>query len=168
MDFREVRREHNQVQKTRVEEGFRSDMNFESQMLETLNMNNGYLLIILRLMDEFTILKINGVNQAGKLTPEYYYQLWEILDMIINYISCKMDDSLKKNIKKRMDDLFDRVNTCFTNHSNGEMFMNVFESRRLRKDLGQVFEDLLENMEKRGMLTYKAEDPSKAMGDFTD
>jgi hypothetical protein len=149
MQLNDIRKEINNTQKTRVQQGFQSDMNFDSQVLETLNMNNGYLLIILRLMDEFTLLKVNGIGeQRNKNSPEYYYQLWEILDMIVNFITCKMRLDVKDDIKNRMNDLFDKVNTCFKQSEHG-LYMNPIEARKLRKDLGQIFEDLLDNIKKQ-------------------
>jgi len=137
------------------------------QQLENLNINTGYLLTILRLIDQFSITKINGIGGVGKDNPDYYYQLYELLEMLLDMLYCKMKPEDKQSFQKRLDRVYKNIEMIFKETENG-VFINKVNSMRLRRDIVMLFRDLLDNMEKRGMLTYKTDDPKFSMGKFSD
>lgn len=136
------------------------------ETLEVLNLNTGYLLTILRLIDQFSTLKVNGIN-FSKMTPDYYYQMYETLEMILDLMYCKMKKEEQENLQYRLDIIFNTVESMFV-ETDDDMMMDKNKAIRLRRDIGLLFRDLLTTMEKRGILTYKADNPKMAMGKFSD
>jgi hypothetical protein len=163
-----VRRDYKRAQKDELKDRVQSDMQMATEVDKAVfNINTGYLLSILRLMDEFTIVKVNGIRGEGKLNSEYYYQMWELLEMIADMISPKITKEDRAEIDKRLDDVLNRIDNIFEVTQRG-VFVKKREALTLRSDIGKLFRYILQSVERIGMLTYKAEDPSKAMGNFMD
>lgn len=137
------------------------------ELLEEKNMNTGYLLTILRLIDEFSLTKIMGVQRGEKYTPNHYYHLYEVLDAIFDLIFCKMSPEVQKNFDNRLESIRVEIDGLFTESEFGT-FMDKGKGLRIRQMINSLFRDMLINMDTRGMLTYKSDDPRFAMSKFTD
>jgi len=153
-----------------VQEDYQSKIarpNDSEFMLETFNINSGYLLSILRLLDEFTILKVNGITGHGKHNTDYYYQMYEILEMIVDTIYPKMTKETGEFFDEALQKISESIDDAFEETSRG-IFVNRTKARKVRKEIGRIYRELLMHMEKRGLLTYKREDPKHAMSKFHD
>lgn len=155
-----------EINKEQIQSQFQ-EIEYTPKTLEQFNINTGYLLTILRLIDEYSIIKVNGMNNNGKNNPEYYYQLFEVLEMILDMIYCKMTLENQKGFQKRLDYVQSMIEEIFI-ETDDNMLMDKIQSLKLRREISLIFRDLLFNMEERGMLTYKTDDPKFAMGKFSD
>jgi len=79
-----------------------------------------------------------------------------------------MNNDKKEEIRKRLKALREDVKSLFVENADGDQFWDNNKAIDLRSDIDEVLAILMEDMENRGMLTYKAEDPKLAMGRFSD
>ena len=148
--------------------GANPHQNTQDDILETFNLNVGYLLTIQRLIDEYVFVKVNGIQGQGKQNDEYYLHLWEIIDTIKTLLVCKMDKDIRISIEAKLENLLDDIKNLFVENSDGDKYWDKHKAIKLRSDIDNVLALLMQDMESRGMLTYKTEDPRLAMGRFGD
>jgi hypothetical protein len=161
------RRYEQQGNKARSGEFLRDPVVEDTLTTEKYNLNAGYLLMLARLIDEFIVIKCNSMTASGRTNPDVYYQMWEQLDMIENILACKQKAAKRDEIKVHLDEALVLIKQVGGTSEVGQ-FVDVDVYIKTRKLLGQLFEDLTTDMENRGMLTFRAEDPLKAMAKFTD
>lgn len=150
---------------------FESDMNQLSNV-EKFSMNSAYLILLARLLDEFMITKTNGISSVGKYNPDYYYQMYEILDSIINNIACKLmknpEDKQRLSILKScLNKLSDDVDNVFMKSEKG-VYMDKKKGLELRTRFGRLYEVILNIMDEKGLLTTKHIDVKRSMENFSD
>lgn len=137
----------------------------EQHILEKFNLNSGYLLMLARIMDQFTIIKANSVASTGRSNPDVYYPMWEQLDLMENILACKQLPAKRILYRNRLRELLTRIKGVGISNDQG-MFVNDIDYMEIRYEMGVLFEDLLIDIEAIGMLTFKQEDPLKAMAKF--
>lgn len=163
----------NRAQKDRLSQDLQSDIQSSSDVTsETFNINTGYLLTILRLIDEYNIIKINGIQGVGKNNPDYFYQLTELLESIMILLSPKMvppkmTEEERNNMETEFLNIIETIETVFQHTPNG-MFIDGKKAFETRMRLNNIMRTILGFMEKAGMLTFKSDDPHLAMGKFSD
>jgi hypothetical protein len=150
----------------RISNGIDDESNLPEQLItEKFNLNSAYLLMLARIMDQFSIFKANSMTSTGRSNPDVYYPMWEQLDLMENTLACKQSPTKRTEYRDRLRNLLTRIKNVGITNDQG-MFVNDSEYMEIRYELGVLFEDLLINMEERGLLTFKAEDPLKAMSKF--
>lgn len=158
------------VHKDKLKESFRSEIRTPMDQItgekDVFNINTGYLLSILRLIDEYTILKVNGI-QGQKNNIDYYMQMWEILEMILDLVSPKMDEKQIKLIDDELTECRKNIAEVFQGTQKG-IWMDPMKALELRGRFGKMFRNMLVIMERRGMLTYIKDNPLDAMSNFSD
>ena len=164
--FRDLERHTKQgVQKHthQLETAFQSSVS-QANPLESMNINVGYLLSLIRLIDEFTIVEIN--KERYETETDYLYHLWRLIRSMRRLLKCKMEETKQKDFRTRELKAQAMIGEVSTGQ-NGEYIDNqkAFDTESY---IGEIFEDLVADMEVRGMLTYKKEDPMQAMGKFSD
>jgi hypothetical protein len=162
-------RYNNKKNKTsqQADQALQSCITPDSLIVEKFNLNAGYLLLIARIMDEFCMVKSTAMTATGRTDPDVYYQMWEQLDLFENILFCKQQPEKKTQIKEWLEKLLNQIKNVSITSEQG-MFVDVESYFNIRRELGSLFETLLNDMEVRGLLTYKAEDPLKAMSRFND
>jgi hypothetical protein len=146
-----------------MENMFSSSIN--QNPLETMNMNVGYLLSLIRLIDEYTIIEI--ARDRYETEVQYLNHLWRIIRSMYRLLSCKMDDVKRTDFKKRIFTDTPKQMQEVSQGANGE-YVDNDKAFITESFIGEIFQDLVADMESRGMLTYKKENPMEAMGKFSD
>ena len=132
--------------------------------METMNINGGYLLALIRLVDEYTIIELNKDTYND---VKYLQSLMRIVRSMTRLLSCKMNVEKKTLFKKRINDVINMIQTVVVGGKDNH-YIDPQKSFETETILGEIFEDLLDDMERRGLLTYRAENPMNAMGKFSD
>jgi hypothetical protein len=136
---------------------------------EIFTLNTGYLITILKLVDEFCFIKVNGYNNSRE-SYNYFLLQWEIIDMINTLLAPKLikrDKIRKKDFDDRIDNMIEFIDKIYQQTDNG-LFVNKTQTLRLRRQFTKLFEDQIIAIEDLGMLTLGKENPMKAMGKFYD
>ena len=145
-----------------LEKTFASTVNADP--LEVININSGFLLALIRLIDEFTLTEINK-NTYGSENA-YTEHLFRITRSMLRLLSCKMQPDRKKDFKDRINNVLIKMGNISV--GNDGDYINPKVSFQVESDIGEIFESLISYMEAISMLTYKADDPNKAMAKFDD
>lgn len=160
-------RESRAAQKENLQSAFNSDVPTPRETIETLNINTGYLLSILRLIDEWVIIRVNGITNIGRDNPDYFYMQLRLCKTILHLINCKMKPETRESFRTTVVKLKEMFESMFVSTDAGKYFNN-FQKDRYDDEIGELFENILIEMDKRGMLTYKKDDPIGALGKFSD
>lgn len=139
--------------------------------MDEVNMNSGYLLMILRFLAEYEEIRLKGIHGVGKQNPDWYNAQYDLLAAIYDWIYCKMVDRYKDmlvEIEKKLNYCEDNLHRICIQTSDGGMLLNRDVSRSVQNTFRSLVRDYLYFMEKKGMLTKKFLDPKYAMSKFTD
>ena len=142
---------------------------FDVESKEMMNLNAGYLVCILKLMDDFTYVKVNGL-QGNKDSQEFFIYVWELLDSMRILLAPKIIPRRPeeyKMIMKAMDMVYEQMGTIFVQTHDG-LYVNKWEAMNLRRKIGNIYQQLLIEMEYLGMLTFMRSNPNLAMTKYTD
>ena len=93
--------------------------------------------------------------------------MFEILETLNDLISCKMHKDNAEYIDNGIEIITRQIQQAQLNNESGK-WVNKRMEMTIRKNISLLFRFILNNMEQRGMLTYKADDPTTAMGNFSD
>lgn len=146
-----------------LETAFQSTVS-QANPLESMNINVGYLLSLIRLIDEFTIVEIRKNDYNSE--TDYLYHLWRLTRSMRRLLKCKMSEEKSKEFRRRELEAQNMIGEVTTGADNE--YVDNQKAFETESYIGEIFEDLVADMEQRGMLTYKKEDPMNAMGKFSD
>ncbi len=135
--------------------------------MDTLNMNNGYLLLILQAYETYVRLKLSGIGDKGKNCLDYYFVQFDNLHLIAELLSPKMKDEDKEMIMGHMEKTRPRL---------GEIYRKTGEQLRVNTPLklaidrvfSQYFQFVLKQMQDRGMLTHVKIQAAQAGSQFEE
>lgn len=121
--------------------------------MDTLNMNNGYLLLILQAYETYVRLKLTGIGDKGKDCPDYYFLQFDNLHLIAELLSPKMPVADRDKILNHMEKVRPRLYEIYK--SNGDTIrVNTQLKLTVDKIFSQYFQFVLSQMQERGMLTH--------------
>jgi len=138
----------------------------EMRNLEAINMNAGYLLSVLALMEEFRMLKLRGYNGSRKC-PDYYDNLHNILFTMRDLLDPKMTEDEKIFYDKELVEIRNDIRNIFQQTDKGIFAKPELMDRSLMR-LSVLFRNSLRTMNKIGMLTKQEASPLKAMSEMSE
>lgn len=141
-----------------------ADIGKLSSLKDEINMNSGYLLSNLKIMEMIDSLRMNGIA-GDKNCEEYYREFMELMTIWYDKLYCKMDDEEAEEIATNLNKIEENIPGLYTK-SNDELFGNdklILETKQM---LRKIFRQLMEFMQEKGMLTYITQDPNIAITDI--
>lgn len=139
---------------------------------DIFNLNNGYLLLILRVMDNYMLLNLQGVEGAGKQCPDYFEAQTRNLEQFITLLSAKLIKSKREKQLKKLDNIIDKIKLLsvqvFMKNNFGEDVFNPVVAEIIEKWYKKIYRYLQLYMEERGMLTKLPENPFLAGSRFKE
>jgi len=144
-----------------------SDPNF-FERAEVINANNGYLLILLRFMEQWGF--ASEYNQDGRCSNEtYFFARLAVIRNMFTFIAPKMkkNKDLIPKIRKQILDYNLSVFNIFKSNDDAQMY-RMQDAIELSMKIDDLFQDLLTFMEDIGMLTKAADDKFLAFGEYSD
>jgi len=157
-----------QVHKSQLDNAFESNIRQVNPLntdLDSMSINVGYLISLIRLIDEYTMVEITRANYPTEVS--YLQQLWRIVKSMYGLLTCKMQPDTKAEFKKRIFYTSRKMIQNVVQDTKGK-YIDVGLAYDTEIFISEIFQDLINHMEQRGMLTYKKEDPNFAMGKFSD
>jgi len=159
------------INKPNIERSIETDRNLANDITgEVYNLNAGYLLLILRVADEYCFIKTRGIPPyMSKDCPEYFFELIERLSMMIDLCSPKFKQKkeILIDLDAKLKKLLENIDLSFQSKSNG-IYINPRHLFQLKLDMGSLFRDIFNKMEELGMLTFIKDNPNFAMGKYGD
>jgi len=116
------------------------------------------------MIDEYTLSEINHDKYSSEIA--YIQHLWRIVRSMMRLLSCKMQLDKKDFFRKKIQTALEEINKISVGE-NAE-FINSNQVFKTETIIGEIFEGFIHHMEDIGMLTFKKDDPMKAMGRFSD
>ena len=160
--------EGKQLHNTKLDNMFESDIRQVNPLnndMDSMSINVGYLISLIRMIDEFSMVEISRQNYSTEV--QYLQQLWRIVKSMYGLLTCKMKTETKNMFKKKIF-YTSREMIKNVNQDNKGKYIDVGLAFDTEVYICEIFQDLINHMEQRGMLTYKKEDPRGAMGNFSD
>jgi hypothetical protein len=136
------------------------------RQMEAVNMNAGYLLSVLALVEEFRILKLRGYAGSRK-NPDYYDNLWNILFTMRDLLDPKMSKEETQMIDTSLFFCRQKIDELFLSTQKG-IYADSNSMFKVLLMLSDMFRYMLQVMNKIGMLTKKESSPLDAMKEMSE
>jgi hypothetical protein len=134
--------------------------------VESFNLNNAFLLMIARELENWGLIKQYGIN-GRKDCPDYYNQLIHICEICLDYLSAALSEEEERNHETDILKYYATVETLFMKGSDGSFLMDKQKSFNFMITLSRKFRMLLRLMDEKGLLRKKTIDPRLAMADMS-
>jgi hypothetical protein len=141
-----------------------SNISSELRNMEAVNMNAGYLLSIIGLMEEYKLVKIHGYN-GSRTNLDYFDNLRNILDTIYDFLYPKVTKEERVLYDEQFKKIDEDIDNMFQQTAKG-IYADKQKMRECMNKIKTLFRALECSMNEIGMLTKKEASPLDAMSEM--
>jgi hypothetical protein len=139
---------------------------------ELINAANGYLIILMRFMDEFG-LTYNSNKNMDYSTPDYFYNQYQVIRKMFTFLTPKYYQRNKEQIpimREKIQSIYFKIKQIYRpcGFDNDGLDFHPDKAYNLSFEIETIFQDLLCFAQEIGLLTGNPKNPMSSFGDYSD